>query len=600
MLNQTPYVDSVIQPGDRIDVGGAHIEFLVKGDDEPELETLDSAPLEAQSQDRERLNSRIAELERQEKELVGQQDRLRDQHQAELDELKISLQTQFEDRVNAQRQELETDKEAARESNQALKAEIEQRDHRIAQLEDELAEQIERYEKQQNDLVTRINEAVAASEERLEAAAQIEQRQMLDAFEREKEAILEEKQSAQDEFRSREAEWGRQNDQLCQHVSHLEDQLARLEKETDRTGESPLGDLPDAAKLEEQFPEHLQTNHAASDDSDHDVPEDRTMCFAPGEIDALLKRRGTPSDDPTGASDQSSFDDELIERTKPKGLEDVSSTRIIAPSLLSDPSQFELTDPAESTDSVESVSDSAERWSEPLASSSPEIGEEADSGVFSSGDEVREDEPLPEPPSPDTAPASFENKLHNPESNAANDEADEEMDEIQAYMRRLLNRSELDGADLSQRYTSQKNSFQSPVSVQPPKKPKRKQSQTSSETNAEPDGEFVPRSMAPELKADLTALRELANQSAKQAISVSSRAQARNVFLSNLVTAFVIGSCGCMAWTFSPSMMSVVWFSGSAAIGFALYLTFKAFAKAGLILVGKSEVPRGNPRSLTL
>ena len=134
---------------------------------------------------------------------------------------------------------------------------------------------------------------------------------------------------------------------------------------------------------------------------------------------------------------------------------------------------------------------------------------------------------------------------------------DVEEDSIEAYMNRLLQRVQTDSegdadkpetislstsASLTESQLSATNTLEAVEESQEP---------------IDPDAPLVPRSEAPE-QASLSALRELANESARSAITRSARLKSRNVQLkgaTNFFFAAVALACGCACLFFLPGVM---------------------------------------------
>ncbi|MFK8111890.1 MAG: FHA domain-containing protein [Rubripirellula sp.] len=129
-----------------------------------------------------------------------------------------------------------------------------------------------------------------------------------------------------------------------------------------------------------------------------------------------------------------------------------------------------------------------------------------------------------------------------PEASAELEEDDD--DSIEAYMNRLLNRarpgdSPTETASVTQSHLSAsvEPSIEENVSelVEPLYEPP-----------MDPDAPLVPRSQAPEKNSDLSAMRELANHSARSAISRSVRIQNRNIQIQGMVNLLcAAGALGC-------------------------------------------------------
>ena len=559
------------------------------------------------AEDWAQLNARTAELDQRNTDLVCQLDRLREKHVVELSQLREALRAQYEAQVNEQRQDFDTFRETTLTSKQDLNDELDLRGRRIEQLQDELVQQEKRYEEQQSSLAIRINEAVEASEERFQASAQLEHKQLLEAFDREKVAILEEKREIEDEWRLRESELAEQNEQLAAELSELRKRMDRFPNEPE--GESAPISVDRVVELDRE-PPPPRVAPAEFNEPDSEIS---TMFFQPGEIDELLKKKAPPPEVPATDSEFINTDehspaaravftaDDESSESEAVGFGELSSTRIIAPTFLEELSGAPESD-APLAGSDVNVMEPAPVFADPEQASvhveheDEHFAEESDFADFQA-DSLASEQDLISAVAPlvDEGAHEGDDEVREPETADDGEKAKEELDEIQAYMQRLLNRSvtATEDEDKVETGTTEPALAQRSQSAnEPTREVKQRPVGPANDAHEE---EFVPRSMAPELKADLKVLREVANQSAKQAISVSSRAQARNVFLSNLVIAFVVGSCGCIAWTFSDSVLSVTWLGGSAAVVVAAYLACKAFAQAGFILTEKVKASRQAP-----
>tara|TARA_R110002049_G_scaffold4601_5_gene32669 strand:+ start:924655 stop:929190 length:4536 start_codon:yes stop_codon:yes gene_type:complete len=150
------------------------------------------------------------------------------------------------------------------------------------------------------------------------------------------------------------------------------------------------------------------------------------------------------------------------------------------------------------------------------------------------GEESRDEEPAEEPQAAD-APV-------------------DEDDSIEAYMNRLLNRVQgTSGGDTSTTQTT-------PLVASEKSGDEEGADTTSATTDPgaslqpiEPDAPLVPRSQAPERNSDLSAMRELANSSARSAVARSVRIQARDTQIKafmKFAQAAVAGGCAFACFTF--------------------------------------------------
>ncbi|TWT53986.1 hypothetical protein Pla22_16200 [Rubripirellula amarantea] len=129
------------------------------------------------------------------------------------------------------------------------------------------------------------------------------------------------------------------------------------------------------------------------------------------------------------------------------------------------------------------------------------------------------------------------------ETVAAGDVADDDDDSIEAYMNRLLRRVQGTSSDDKSKPAESLSLSTNPVSLSA-------ESSVPSESLSEsiaipepvdPNAPLVPRSHAPERNSNLSAMRDLANQSARSAISRSARIQTRNIQIAGIVNFAVAG-----------------------------------------------------------
>ncbi len=132
--------------------------------------------------------------------------------------------------------------------------------------------------------------------------------------------------------------------------------------------------------------------------------------------------------------------------------------------------------------------------------------------------------------------------------------ADDSEDSIEAYMNRLLRRVHGQPLDEAAKAAPASNPKSAPTAkkeavVTPPKEVVEK---------IDPDAPFVARSRAPEMRTSLSAMRELANTSARVAISRSARVQTRDTQIKGAFSfACATGAvaCGIACYFFIPGIM---------------------------------------------
>ena len=202
----------------------------------------------------------------------------------------------------------------------------------------------------------------------------------------------------------------------------------------------------------------------------------------------------------------------------------------------------------------------------------------------SSLESVMEPASIDEPPFEETpAPAEEIAEATSPESEP---EAEED-DSIEAYMNRLLNRVQgTPGSDTS--------STQSTPLVASSDDGDETQEAKASTTDVgatmppiEPDAPLVPRSQAPERSSDLSAMRELANSSARSAVARSVRIQARDTQMKAMMKfaqAAIAGGCAVACYTLLNWSVTVRLIMVGAILVIAGILV-----QEGLVLLGEAK-----------
>ncbi len=146
------------------------------------------------------------------------------------------------------------------------------------------------------------------------------------------------------------------------------------------------------------------------------------------------------------------------------------------------------------------------------------------------------------------------------DSDTRSDDDTDDDDSIEAYMNRLLNRG--------QSHASSEASEPETVSLSIPKSSSGWASRSEREINSEydqadqepidPDAPLVPRSHAPEKNGNLSAMRELANASARSAISRSVRVQNRDTQIKGAISFACAGGavvCGVACLIYLPGIV---------------------------------------------
>ncbi|MCO8120532.1 hypothetical protein NHH03_02190 [Stieleria sp. TO1_6] len=292
--------------------------------------------------------------------------------------------------------------------------------------------------------------------------------------------------------------------------------------------------------------EQLDNAAAAEETDDHDDGE------AAGSLAAMLIRdldAGAPEVD-SHDSDDSDPNLDLEPASESTALE---SEEFDEPADDDDPTlvmkayQAETDDPS----SDESLEDSEGAWN----FHSPEL--ESDDDVIADDDPASlENHEDSQPDVSQTAAAAGNETVSN--SDSVPD------DSIEAYMSRLLGRVHGDSADSSSDANHSREDSSAPSAI-------------SADANPGPDpvndsGPMVPRSPAPESKRDIGAMRDLANQSARNAVARSIRIQARD-------TQMQAAWKGGMAMSFLAMAIGVYFFvSWSSTIKISMVAAFMVLA----------------------
>ena len=166
----------------------------------------------------------------------------------------------------------------------------------------------------------------------------------------------------------------------------------------------------------------------------------------------------------------------------------------------------------------------------------------------------------------------------------------EDDDSIEAYMNRLLNRVQgPTGTDT----TPTKSTPLVPTGNTEIPEPSKTVSDTStaqsSETmpSIEPDAPLVPRSQAPERNSNLSAMRELANQSARTAVAHSVRIQARDTQIKAIVEFVKAGVAGVCAIAFYMFLDWPMWLK-LMGVG-AILVIAGVLAREGVVLFQEAK-----------
>lgn len=135
----------------------------------------------------------------------------------------------------------------------------------------------------------------------------------------------------------------------------------------------------------------------------------------------------------------------------------------------------------------------------------------------------------------ESSPEPVDDAVPTPDASATEEEIDD--DSIEAYMNRLLGR--VQGTPGTEESSPVESVSLSSVSVNMDESTDVDTESNSSpmapQAEIDPDAPLVPRSQAPERNSDLSAMRDLANQSARTAISRSARIQTRNMQMAGVM-----------------------------------------------------------------
>ncbi len=189
---------------------------------------------------------------------------------------------------------------------------------------------------------------------------------------------------------------------------------------------------------------------------------------------------------------------------------------------------------------------------------------------------------------------------------------DEDDDSIEAYMNRLLNR--VQGTPANGDTTRAESISLSASSVAIPESVSKTRRETESVVETiDLDAPLVPRSQAPERKSDLSAMRKLANDSARTAISRSSRIQTRNIQIAGLcnlgVAAVAVIAALLATFMLDGVLLYVAWAMALVIAGISVRDSMGNFAEAKRRMESQQEdtaenehaapgsVPDGDPVS---
>ena len=229
--------------------------------------------------------------------------------------------------------------------------------------------------------------------------------------------------------------------------------------------------------------------------------------------------------------EESFSDDESADHSRAEAFADEpSSTQQFDPdSMGADPSEIDLA-PAEVAEADRVDAEVAE-------------ADRVDAEIDEADPQATDSEPAAAPPS------GF--------SDAAGD------DSIEAYMNRLLQRVQGEpGAVSDEPETVSVSTSQSSSLLQEPENEASIEATVEAEEEPiDPEAPLIPRSQAPEKTSDLSAMRELANASARSAISRSVRIQTRDTQIRGMISfGCAAGAliCGAMLYIFVPDVVPMV------------------------------------------
>jgi hypothetical protein len=498
--------------------------------------------------DLDRINGERAEFQRQLSTQQSERERL-EQLQGELDELRRHLHSQRQDN-EARAQDV-----VARESNLLPRElEIRQAGEQLAQREAQLAMERAGYEMQrvkQQELSKNLasqradlDRRMMSPGEQFEACERLQQeldqeRQTLNQLRGELESLRKNPEAASPGNAQRvtelEAELAQvreelmvqlaANEQEREQLAHDRSELeqARADREQQPTNDEPASATADHADVCEDVATELE--QTVSDELAAET-ETSTNDATDEELEATL---ATNADDTSGAelSDESAeqpatndHEDQIFARlralTSGKAVPEEKSARDQRGSLRA--SFFKGEDETETAEDETEADDDAEtRESEPV-NQAPAVKSYLPTNVDDEEDEP-DDEPAPAAAAARPAPAP-----------KAHDGEDESIDD---YMQRLLNRMR-GSADGEGKISNQNQNGKDQHAKEKQKRAEQALREAADATPAKPKREYV-RTEAPEKKADLAAMRELANSTARTAVQTSRSKIAASQALNKLI-----------------------------------------------------------------
>lgn len=181
---------------------------------------------------------------------------------------------------------------------------------------------------------------------------------------------------------------------------------------------------------------------------------------------------------------------------------------------------------------------------------------------------------------------------------------DEDDDSIEAYMNRLLNRVQGSSGSNTATVKPETLSMSASLPVQESSPISESLSMSAepppSTEPIDPNAPLVPRSQAPERKSDLSAMRDLANSSARTAISHSTKIQIRNIQLSGMCSlalafgAIIVALGSTFLFGLSGGLLYLAWAMTLIIAGISVRDAMNSFAEAKRRMKVRSEPEADN------
>ena len=323
---------------------------------------------------------------------------------------------------------------------------------------------------------------------------------------------------------------------------------------------------------------------ASSDDEEEPVGLMSLLADEPLSEDQSLDQDGEVVDS-TVPSENASWDREYLEESDSKSIAESESDSV-----------WDID--SDSDEDVESVASEASQSEEHhgMTAMMPSLKELEDEESTEASHFV-DDEQIVEPS--EAEPVGSVESETSAEMTSGDGQEEVEDDSIEAYMNRLLGRVQGTPGTDDKSATESVSLSTSSVSLEPT--PESESANLSSpmapQPEIDPDAPLVPRSHAPERNSDLSAMRDLANQSARTAISRSTRIQTRNMQMAGVMNfgvalvavLFGLGS----GFLLSGALLYLAWLMAAivAAISIRDGLRNLADARARMNAAQRGELP---------